>query len=100
MSVTLYEPALEALLDSQEGPVGQFIEAIAVRVTQQAQANVRDYFHSAPTLTVDQDVDMEMQGSTAVVGIRDGGSKSRRIARAQADGTFPWLTRALDAGRT
>ena len=99
MSVTLYEPALEALLDSQEGPVGQFIEAIAVRVTQQAQANVRDYFHSAPTLTVDQDVDMEMLGSSAVVGIRDAGAKSRRLARMQADGTFPWLTLALEAGR-
>lgn len=99
MSVTLYEPALEALLDSQEGPVGQYVQRIAGAVTQQAQANVRAYFHSAPTLTVDQDVDMEMQGSTAVVGIKDGGSKARRIARAQAAGTFTWLSDALAAGR-
>ena len=99
MSVTLFEPALERLLDTQEGPVGQHIQALAQRVSTQAQQNVRAYFASAPSLDVDQDVGSEMEGSTAVIGIRDGGSKSRRLAQAQAEGKVNWLLAALEAAR-
>ena len=99
MSVTLFEPALVVLLESQEGPVGQFVERKAARVLNQAQTNVRAYFHTAPTLDVDQDVILEMEGSTAVVGIKDGGSKSRRLAQKHAEGTSPWLRDAVQAGR-
>lgn len=97
MSVILFEPALEALLDTEEGPVGQFIQQLAAQVTSQAQQNVRDYFVSAPSLNVDQDVGFDMEGSTAVVGIRDAGSKSRRLAQGQSDGLIDWLVAALQA---
>ena len=102
MSVTLYEPALAALLDSQEGPVGRYVERLAVQITLEAQNNVKDYFGTAPSLTgrVDQDVAYDMEGSTAVVGIRDGGGKSRRMARYQAEGRVNWLGRAVERVRS
>jgi hypothetical protein len=104
MSVTLYEPALRALLDSQEGPVGRFVERKAQAIVLEAQGIIRDYFHRAPTVNVDQDVDYEMQGSTATVGIRDPGysrsserSKARRLAEYQARGSFQWLSAAVES---
>lgn len=99
MSVRLNEPALQALLESQDGPVGQLIEQRAAAVVAAAQANVRAYFAGAPSLDVDQDVSFEMDGSSAVIGIQDGGSKSQRIARYQAEGRLDWLRSALDVGR-
>lgn len=99
MSVVLNEAALTALLDTQEGPVGQFVQRIGAQVVVAAQGNVRGYFQSAPTLNVDQDVGLAMNGSTAVIGIRDAGEKSRRLARAQADGKVDWLRTALEAAR-
>jgi hypothetical protein len=99
VGVTLYEPALRALLDSQEGPVGQYVQLLAQRVVTQAQQNVKGYFASAPRLDVDQDVGSEMEGSTAVIGIKDAGNKSRRLAQAQAEGKVNWLVSALEAAR-
>jgi hypothetical protein len=96
MTVVLNEAALAALLDTPEGRVGQLVASKAAIVVQKARVNVRDYFQSAPTLTVDQDIDFEMLGSSAIVGIRDAGSKARRIARAQAEGRFDWLLKALE----
>lgn len=97
MTVVLNNAALAVLLESQEGPVGRFIERQAARIVEQARQNVRGYFASAPSLNVDQDVGSDMDGSTAVIGIRDAGSKSRRLARAQADGKVNWLLDALAA---
>jgi hypothetical protein len=101
VSVTLYEPALRALLDSQEGPVGQYVQRLATRIEIEAQQNVKDYFGGAPSLQgrVDQDIDFIMEGSTATIGIRDSGNKSRRIARYQAEGRFNWLSRAVESVR-
>lgn len=96
MSVTLFEPVLVALLDSEEGPVGEFVSQVAAAVTVQAQQNVRAYFASAPSLDVDQDVGFAMEGSTATIGIRDAGSKSRRLAQAQSEGRVNWLLSALE----
>ena len=95
MSVTLYEGALRALLESQEGPVGQYVERLAQRTVAQAQQNVRTYFGGAPSLTVDQDVGFDMDGSTATIGIADAGNKSRRLARYQAEGRVNWLVDAV-----
>lgn len=96
MTVTLNEAALKLLLDTQEGPVGQFVQGVALQVERQAQQNVRDYFHSAiPALTVDQDVDVLMSGSDALVGIKNRGRKSQRLAQLQSEGTLNWLTDAL-----
>ena len=99
MVVVLNEAALAALLETQEGPVGRFVERQAERVVAQAQQNVRAYFASAPSLNVDQDVGLAMDGSTAVIGIRDAGEKSRRLARAQNEGRVNWLSDALEAPR-
>ena len=99
MSITLNEPALALLLESENGPVGRFVADLAAQITGQAQQNVRAYFGSAPSLNVDQDVGFDMEGSTATIGIRDAGSKSRRLAQSQADGRVNWLRSALEAGR-
>jgi len=99
MSVTLNPAALNFFLDSEEGPVGEYVSVLAARVLAQAQQNVRGYFASAPSLNVDQNVGSDMEGSMAVIGIRDGGSKSRRLARAQAEGRVNWLVDALEAAR-
>ena len=96
MSVTLNEAALVRLLDSEEGPVGEYVQRLAEAVVAQAQGNVRDYFHSAPSLTVDQDVGFSMEGSKAIIGMRDRGDKSRRLSEAQADGDVNWLLLAFD----
>ena len=99
MSVKLNPLALNFLLDSEDGPVGEYVAVLGGRVLAQAQQNVRAYFASAPSLNVDQDVGSDMLGSTAVIGIRDVGSKSRRLARAQAEGRVNWLVDALEAAR-
>ena len=99
MSVILNEGALALLLETQEGPVGRFVESVARDITEQAQANVRDYFHGAPSVTVDQDVDFKMDGSSAVIGIRPEGNKAERLARMQSEGRFDWLKRAVEAVR-
>ena len=99
MTVTLNESAVRLLLETEDGPLGRFIQRKAEQITAQAQQNVRDYFVSAPSLDVDQDVDFSMQGSTATIGIRDAGSKSRRLAKSQSEGKVNWLLKSLEAGR-
>lgn len=100
MNVILYEPALELLLDSQEGVVGQYIERKAARVLDQAKANARAYFSGAPAIDIERDVVSQMEGSTAVVAIVDGGSKSRRLAKAEREGTVRvGMRQALEAAR-
>lgn len=97
MSVILNEAGIARLFESL--PVTAFVQRSAEEVAAEAQRNVRAYFASAPTLDVDQDVGVSMQGSNATVGIRDAGSKSRRLARAQAEGKVNWLLGALEAVR-
>ena len=99
MTVILNEAALVALLDTQEGPVGQHVQRLAAAVEIQAQNNLKAYFIGAPSVDVDRDVAVEMDGSTAVIGIRDAGNKSRRMAQYQAEGRVNWLTGALDLSR-
>lgn len=101
MTVILNERAIATLLETEAGPVGRFVERVAEAVVAEAQTNVKNYFGTAPSLhgRVDQEVDSEMQGSSAVVGVRDGGNKAQRLAAKQADGSFPWLQRALDTVR-
>lgn len=99
MTVILNEAAIAALLETEEGPVGRFVARVAEAVVVQAQQNVRTYFATATTLNVDQDVGFDMEGSTATIGIKDAGNKSRRLARYQAEGSVNWLRSALDAAR-
>lgn len=90
MSVILNEVALKALLETEDGPVGRHVERMAAVVVEAERANVIAYFGKAPSLhgRVDQEVDYEMQGSSAVIGIRDRGNKTRRLAQKEADGTM------------
>ncbi len=99
MTVVLNEAGLAALFES--APVIAFVDHSAQKIVDLAQANVRDYFGTAPSLhgRVDQEIEAQVEGSRVIVGIRDGGSKARRLADYQAQGTFPWLTRAVDAAR-
>jgi hypothetical protein len=97
VTVILNEAAIVALFESV--PVVQFVERTAERVVIEAQRNVRAYFATAPSLDVDQDVGLQMDGSTATIGIKDAGNKSRRLARYQAEGSVNWLRSALDAAR-
>jgi hypothetical protein len=96
VNVSLNEAAIVRLLESGEGPVARFVERTAEMVVEAAQQNVRTYFGNAPSLSVDRDVGLQMDGSSATVGIRDVGSKSRRLAQGQADRRINWLLGALD----
>ncbi len=90
MSVILHEAAIAALLDTQQGPVGRLVERVAGAVVEAERENVRGYFGTAPSLhgRVDQEIGFVMDGSTAVIGIRDGGNKAQRLARKEADGSM------------
>src|SRR5688572_9879758 len=100
MSVTLNEAALERLLDSPDGPVGRRVQQLSQAIVLDAQQNVRAYFGNAPGVTADQDVDYEMiDGSTAVIGIREVGNKSRRLAAAQEQGKVNWLLSAFERAK-
>ena len=90
MSVILNEGAIRLLLETEDGPVGRFVQRVAQAVVDEEKKNVRAYFGNAPSLhgRVDEEVDYEMTGSTAVIGIRDGGRKAQRLAKKEAEGTM------------
>jgi hypothetical protein len=100
VSVTLYEPALRALLESQEGPVGRYIQTLAVRVVARAEDNFDEYF-AAANLPDMENVGYSMDGSSATIGYKDVGNKSRRLARAEAEGKLrnPPIQSALQSVR-
>ncbi len=99
MTVVLNPAGLAALFESP--PVVAFVRHQAELVKAEAQRNVRGYFGTAASLhgRVDEEIDVEMEGNRAIVGIKDGGSKSKRLVQYQIDGSFPWLTRALEASK-
>lgn len=100
MGVIFNEPGLAALLESPNGPVGRYVTQIAEEMVEQARAEVRDYFHTAPSITVDQDVIAQPVGPNEIeVGMRDAGDKARRLADMQIRGTFNWLGRARESTR-
>jgi hypothetical protein len=86
--ITLNEVALAALLETQDGPVGRHVERMAQRVVVAMQTDVKGYFRGAD-FGIENDVALRMDGSTAIVGLRDdpegrsthAESKSRRYAR-------------------
>jgi len=100
MSVILNERALAALLETQEGPVGRFVERIAEAVVVQAQLQFDEYFHHV--LPARQDIIFSMQGSTATVGYSaSAGPKSERLAQAEEARrlTHPPIRNALESVR-
>jgi hypothetical protein len=90
VSVTLNEAALGILLETEEGPVGRFVQRVAEdKIVDAMRQDVRSYFVGAET-GVEDDVGLRMEGSTAVVGLQNdpqgrhtagGESKSERYAR-------------------
>ena len=87
MSVILNESALTALLEKPGGPVARLVEREAEKIAQQMRKDVGEYF---PGIGVEDDVDVEMEGSSATVGLRNdplgrhtspGEGKSERYAR-------------------
>lgn len=94
MTVILNPAGLETLFQSVG--VREFVQHEAEKVADRAAGNVRRYFVSAPTLDVDRDVGVSMDGNRATIGIKDAGSKSRRLARAQRDGRVNWLLDAVN----
>jgi len=89
VSVILNEPAIAALFETPEGAVARFVQREAEKVADAMRDDVRSYFVGANT-GVEDDVDVEMDGSTATVGLRNdpqhrhtsgGESKSERYAR-------------------
>lgn len=100
MTVILNAAALEALLETQEGPVGRFVERIADAVIVNAEVQFDEYFHGV--LPPKQNILSRMDGSTATIGYsRTAGSKAERLAQAEAAGklTNPPLQQALEAVR-
>lgn len=100
VTVVLNQAALKVLLDSQEGPVGRFVQRTAEAVVAHAQSQFDDYFDHV--LPARQDIVFSMDGSSAAIGYSaNTGSKSGRLARAEAEGrlTNPPIQQALDAVR-
>jgi hypothetical protein len=99
--ITLNEVALAALLETQEGPVGRYVQGIAETVVTAAQFQFDEYFHGV--LPAEQDIDFRMDGSSATIGYVDSPSKTKtkRIARAEAEGKLsdPPIRKALDQVR-
>ena len=88
MTVILNEAAIATLLESP--PVVAFVERTAQeKVVPEMKQDIRSYFVGAET-GVENDVGLVMQGSTAIVGLRDdpegrsnhpGKTKASRYAR-------------------
>lgn len=95
MTVTLNQAALELLLNTEDGPVGRFVAEQAEIVVDEARQNVREYYRKAPSLTVAENVNYVMDGSSAIIGIEEDRRKSKYLAQIQSQGRIPWLTDAL-----
>jgi hypothetical protein len=101
MSVILNEAAITALFETPGGPVARFVEHTAEVVVSEVQRDVQNYFRGAPT-GVEKDVQLSMQGSTAIVGFKDdpeghhtrAESKSRRLVRLEW--AQEWLQKAVE----
>jgi hypothetical protein len=84
VSVTLNEAALVALFQSP--PVVAYMQRTAEeKIVSKMKEDVRSYFAPAET-TAEDDVGLRMEGSTAIVGLRDDpqGRSSRRGARGES----------------
>jgi hypothetical protein len=98
MNVTLSELGLVALLESEQGPVGQDLQRRAERVRQLAQERVR-LIMIRSTVDVAQDVDFRIEaGPQAVLGIRDSGRISRYLAEKETRELEAWLKPSLRDG--
>lgn len=102
MTVILNQAALATLLETQEGPVGRFVQRVAEAVVVAAQVQFEEYFHGV--LPAERDIDFSMRGSSAVIGYVGGETKHKtaRLAAAEAEGRLrvPPLTHALDVVRS
>ncbi len=100
MSVILNEAAITKLFNAPEGPVARFVGKVAGEVRDAGAKFIDQYYESAETLHVGDDLTVEMDGSTALVHLvpdpDTSGEKAERVAKVQVLGTWPWLTKARD----
>lgn len=94
MTVQLNEAALQALLGSREGPLGQFVERQAQQVVDNAKTNARIIMHRFPPAAEAIDVAIT-EDLRAIIGIKDEGSMSRYLAAKAAKPGETWFISAL-----
>jgi hypothetical protein len=99
VTVILNEVGIKRLMASL--PVMEYVQrTVESRLVEPVQQDIVDYFHRAPSLTVEGDVDTEIRGDVVVMGIRDThpeseDSKGRRLVRT---GLYQkWLQEARNA---
>ena len=101
VTVILNNAALTALLETEIGPVGRFVQRTAEAVVVAAQLQFDEYFHGV--LPAERDIDFSMRGSSAIIGYVGGEDKHKtaRLAAAEAGNQLsdPPLTKALDTVR-
>jgi hypothetical protein len=92
--ITLNEPALALLLESENGPVGLDLRRRAERVTVLARQKV-DVIMARSSVNVAADVDFRIDpGPQAVIGIRPSGSIADYLAEKEVRESA-WLVPAL-----
>lgn len=81
------EEVFAALMYSQDGPVGRFVEGIAVDTANNARRKVRDIFRQTPEVGDDlaEQVTYEQNGTEAVVGIEDDGDSDHHLQHYLAE---------------
>lgn len=81
MSVILNEAAIVALIETEEGPVGRFVQQLAEEVVADAAKLANAYYHDF--VDVGSDIGYAMIGSTAVIGYDPGPGSAARDHKAQ-----------------
>lgn len=91
------EPVLDAFLYSRDGPIGRFVENIAVDTANIARNKVRDILRSNLETgdSVAQSVTYTMEGTEAIVGIEDNGRIEEYLAAKAVREQPGWLEGAL-----
>ena len=95
------EPVLEAFLHSRDGPIGRFVENIAVDTANIARDKVRDIFRGSPEVgdELAQQVTYRQEGIEAIIGIEDDGDPEHRLQHYLAEKAVReqpgWLEGAL-----
>ena len=97
MSVTLNEAALQALLDTPEGPVGQEVQRKAEATREAIQERVGVILWNAPPSS-QPTCEMRQEGASVILGFTDEGSMARYLVEKKAHETPPrgWVRVSLE----
>ena len=96
MSVTLNFPALEALLETEQGPVGRDIAQRTERIILDARRRVNIIMARSP-VPISQAVDSVQVGTRSIIGIRDQGKIAHYLADKETR-ELVWLIPSIPAG--